>query len=209
MAARQTLKKPAKKQIPQQRTARAATQQRTVAGKVLARRFYIVRILCGLAYTAAVVVLVVGIMRANGWHHTASSKDLSVTASTHPEPVPLSLNTMQVHACSDSIASIASYTYSTKYFFDLKQEGYRLAGTLSQQASNGRDFTDADCAKYFAVRATHPASHIILQLFTRDKSGDLLPYQYKDLKPDSCYFNDTTHRTVCPHAPPYGIFVKD
>jgi len=191
MAAKQTSKK------------QTARQKSTPA----APKFSIARLLYAAAYTVVVVALVVLVLWAGGWHGRAASS--SNHQNPPAQPVPLSMNTSRVHACSDSIATLSSYTYSAHYFFDLQQQGYHLAATLSQQAADGRSFTDADCAAYFKVRATHPATHIILQLFTRDPSGNPLPYQYKDLKPDTCYSSDTTHRTVCPHMPSYGIFVKD
>lgn len=168
---------------------------------------FIIRAFSLFIYTVVVVMVTVFVLHADMRHREAKSVDPA--ASMKAAPVPLSQNMYQVHACSDSINSISSYTYSAKYFFDLEQQGYHLADTLSQQASDGRAFTDTDCAAYFAVRATYPADHIILQLFTRDASGNPLPYQYKDLKPETCYSSDTTNRTVCPHAPSYGIFVKN
>ena len=198
MATKQTAKKPAQKQ---------ASKPASVPKGVFTRR-YAMRTLGVVAYTAAVAVLMVLILQAAGWHAQAEQGGADHNTA-HTQPVPLAQNTQQVHACSDSITTLTSYTYSAHYFFDLQQQGYHLAGTLSQQASDGRGFTKADCATYFAVRAAHSADHIILQLFTRDAAGNLLPYQYKDLRPDTCYYSDTAHHTVCPNMPPYGIFVKD
>lgn len=195
MVAKQTPKRPVKNQPAKKRRLPVLNRSRLIRTALV------------IVYTIVVAILVATIMFASGWRYTVTPKAPSVP--TQAEPTTLAENTLQVHACSDSIASIGSYTYSTKYFFDLKQAGYQLADTLSQQASNGRDFTDADCTKYFAVRAAHPADHIILQLFTRDTSGNPLPYQYKDLKPDTCYYSDADSRTICPHMPEYGIFVKE
>ncbi len=207
MKPKQTLKKPTKNQA-QALTVRSTTKPGVATGKISSHRFPLAKIFYVVVYTVVVALLVAGTLRAVGWQYV-SVENANAPVSVQPVPPSLSQNTMRVNACSDSIASIGSYTYSTKYFFDLQQEGYRLADTLSQQASSGRDFTDDDCTRYFAVRATHSSAHIILQLFTRDKSGGLLPYQYKDLKPETCYFNEDTKRTVCPNAPVYGIFVKD
>lgn len=170
-------------------------------------KLFVIGALGLLVYTTAVVILTAVLVHAN--EHHGKTKNMHAAANTPATPPSLAQNTYQVHACSDSITSISSYTYSAKYFFDLAQQGYHLAGTLSQQASDGQPFTDSDCKAYFALRAVYPANHIILQLFTRDASGNPLPYQYKDLKPETCYSSDTTNRTVCPHAPSYGIFVKD
>ena len=202
----------AAKKTPSKRNSKREAQAGEVPGRHVRWTFAIsrpfaIRALGLLAYTVAVVTLTVLVWHANERHSEAKNADTA--ARTQSVPVQLAQNTYQVHACSDSITSITSYTYSAKYFFDLAQQGYHLVSVLSQQASDGRALTDADCTAYFAVRATYPANHIILQLFTRDALGNPVPYQYKDLKPETCYSSDTTHRTVCPNAPSYGIFVKN
>jgi len=197
----------AKKTPTKQKSQTGEAPGRHIRWTFAVSRRFIIRALSLFTYTAVVVMVVVLVLHADERHSEAKNADMA--ASMQALPVQLAQNMYQVHACSDSINSISSYTYSAKYFFDLEQQGYHLAGTLSQQASDGRAFTDSDCTAYFAVRATYPANHIILQLFTRDASGSPLPYQYKDLKPETCYSSDTTNRTVCPNAPSYGIFVKD
>lgn len=158
-----------------------------------------------------VVVVAAAAWQVNYQYNRDYSNNLNIYSSNSAMAAPPSLaNSMQqIRACSDSISGISDYTYSTKYFYDLKQQGYHLAATLSQQAGNGGDFTADDCAKYLSIRSVYPANHIVLQLYEKDKDGDPLPYQYKDFDGSKCYFNDTTNRTVCPDAPSYGIFVKN
>lgn len=200
-------KKALSKQSSKQKSQVSEVPRRHIRWTFAGTRPFIIRALSLLTYTVVVVMVTVLVLHADERHSGAKNAD--TVASMQAVPVQLTQNMYQVHACSDSINSISSYTYSAKYFFDLEQQGYHLASTLSQPASDGRAFTDADCTAYFAVRATYPANHIILQLFTRDASGNPLPYQYKDLKPETCYSSDTTNRTVCPNAPSYGIFVKN
>src|SRR4051812_6611242 len=89
-------------------------------------RPFIIRVLSLLAYTVGVVMVAVLVLHADERHSKAKNAD--TTVNMQAAPVQLAQNMYQVHACSDSINSISSYTYSAKYFFDLEQQGYHLAG---------------------------------------------------------------------------------